>query len=190
MTPFPAWSTTSHSRLIISFGVTSQVTVEPVDQSQPEMAQRILDLMQRSYRVEAKLIGSNDFPPLRRTLANIQLSTASFLGITQSGNLVAVAELDRRNTIFVSEHATDEEVIEECLFIDSFVVSPDKFRQGLGAVLLGAILQRDGAEKIIVDTSVRNGPAIALYKKAGFSEESVYMHREGFEMIRLKYQAV
>lgn len=170
--------------------MTSQLSVELVDQSQRVTAQQILDLMQRSYKVEAELIGASDFPPLRRTLENIQSSTANFLAVAQLGELVALAELDNRNESFSSERAPDEEVIEECLFIDSFVVSPDKFRQGLGAVLLGAILRRGGAEIIIVDTSVRNGPAIALYKKAGFSEESVYMHREGFEMIRLKYQAV
>jgi len=40
-------------------------------------------------------------------------------------------------------------------------------------------------ETAVAETGVKNHPAIALYKKIGFKEETQWVNKEGIEKIRL-----
>ena len=160
--------------------MTSRVIAVRLDHSRFEVAQQIWDLMQRSYRVEAELIAADDFPPLRRSVKNIQASAASFVAVTEAGLPIAVAELG------TWEGAAGEgKPLAVYLSIESFVVSPDRFRQGVGAALLQAILAREASGRVVVDTALSNRPGISFYQSNGFVQVSEYENRDGFRMSRL-----
>jgi len=153
----------------------------PLIHSQLEVTKQIWSLFQQSYKVEAELIGSDDFPPLRRTVENIQASDSVFVGIIDQETTT-----DQELIIAAAELSSDK---NGNLSIDSFAVSPARFRQGLGVVLMCDIISRNNEREIIVDTSILNHPAIAFYKKAGFEDRSTYTNKHGFDMIRLHYVA-
>lgn len=136
----------------------------------PRQAERVLEVLLASYREEARLLGIADFPPLARTVAQVQGATSQFLGCFREGVLVAVAE--------VSGATGDKS-------IDAFTVHPGWFRQGLGSELLKFLLQRFAGEEMSVSTAAANRPAIRLYEGQGFVAQRRWRNRHGIEMIRL-----
>ena len=144
--------------------------VERIDHRQKPMARQIYSVFQRSYRVEARLLGVSLFPPLHSTIQDIQLRHSDFYGYWQGGSLAAVAELD------VGMHSVT---------ICSFVVDPDYFRQGIGSHLLDAVLSYFPGRDMVVETGLDNHPAIALYHKKGFREVSRRLTEIGIAKSRL-----
>lgn len=136
-----------------------------------EIAERIYQLFQASYSVEAKLLKIKDFPPLKKSTINIQSSKTQFWGYY---NNVAIAEIS-----ITANHI---------LSIHSFVVSPSYFRQGIGSKLLSDVLELLKWETAVVETGAKNHPAILLYKKFGFIEKKQWVNKEGIEktMLTLK----
>lgn len=96
------------------------------------IAAALWQLFQDAYAIEAALLDVTDFPPLRRTVADIQGSHTEFHGILAGGELAAVAELAR----------------EPDFCIDALVVAPTQFRRGLashsGEPLVGTPFGADG----------------------------------------------
>lgn len=125
-----------------------------LDQADSHQSAAIRKLLFDSYSVEAALIGVEDFPPLRRTLDDIESSPATFCGCAQGGTLVAVAEI--------------EEDRDHRVNIASFAVHPGSFRKGVGSKLLRHVLARLEKVVVTVSTASCNAPAIALYSKNGF----------------------
>ena len=146
-------------------------TIEKIDHQQKKIARQIYTVFQRSYSIEADLLGVASFPPLLNTLQDIRNRETDFYGYWLDKKLAAVAEL---------------EVTDELTDICSFVVDPDHFRMGIGSRLLDAVLSYFPDRKKVVETGVDNYPAIALYKKKGFREEGRWLTEIGIAKVRLK----
>lgn len=136
-----------------------------------EVAAAIHGVMMRAYRVEADLLGLLDFFPLHRTTEQISASNTIFLGITLSGTLAAVAEIETEET--------------QRIHISSLVVLPDHFRRGLATALLQHIVERSGHGDISVSTAARNRPALNLYALHGFHEHRHWATHDGISMVTL-----
>lgn len=134
------------------------------------VAQQIHRVFQRSYQVEAQLIGVSDFPPLRRSIENVIHSTTFFYGFIENKALAAVIEIS-----LVNKH----------LSIESLVVDPDYFRKGIAGQLLTFTLEHFSYHTASVETAVVNLPAIKLYQKHGFKERQRFTPAHGIEKIAL-----
>ena len=98
-----------------------------LDISDVAIASELSELQRRAYRVEAALIGSEEIPPLRETLAELQGSGETFLGARVDGTLVA---------------AISWRVVGETIDLHRLVVDPARFREGLGSALVRAVPAR------------------------------------------------
>ncbi|ABC31051.1 Histone acetyltransferase HPA2/related acetyltransferase [Hahella chejuensis KCTC 2396] len=140
--------------------------------TQADIARELYELFQSAYRVEAKLIGVEQFPPLRRTAADIMRSSTQFLGYRQVSRLVAAVEIERQG---------------EWLSIHSLVVVPDMFRQGFANGLLEYVFtqshQFGRAKGVKVSTAAVNAPAISLYERFGFRKVGENRTPEGISVV-------
>ncbi len=125
-----------------------------LDHCNPEIAEAILAVQMAAYRQEAALLGLQDFPPLRQTLAGVRASTDSFYGLHMDSTLAGVIAVGAGETGVMA--------------INALTVHPDHQRRGIGARLLGDVIARHGDGGLIVQTAVRNTPALILYGQAGF----------------------
>ena len=117
-------------------------------------ARRVLDLQHRSYRVEARLVGSDNLPPLKDTIATLQRCGETFYGFFAGEELTAVISHKRYG---------------ELLDIHRLFVSPDHFRAGRASALLLFVENAEtGIERTIVSTGSLNTPARKLYVAHGF----------------------
>jgi ribosomal protein S18 acetylase RimI-like enzyme len=144
--------------------------MELLEHYSESVAIQIHDVFQVSYKVEAELVGVDDFPPLRRNASVIQSSDSLFLGHRIEGDLAAVVEF--------TENGED-------LSIDSLVVHPQYFRRGLASQLLQSLLAKIPWQNAYVDTAAANSPALDLYRKFGFSESKRWKTADGIEKVRL-----
>ncbi|SFX49315.1 Acetyltransferase (GNAT) domain-containing protein [Thermoactinomyces sp. DSM 45891] len=130
--------------------------IQKLDMRDPEMAQKLLDIEIPAYQVEADIIGSTKIPYLLDTVDKIQSSKETFFGYWVDGNLAGVI------SFMLEGNVVD---------IYRLVVSPQHFRQGIGAKLLSFLFTHyTGMEKFLVQTGADNIPAMKLYKKFGFQE--------------------
>lgn len=120
-----------------------------------ETASQIHSVFQLSYAIEAELLGASDFPPLKRPLESYLKSTNDFYGHFECDELAGVIEVERTDT-----H----------IDINSLVVNPKFFRRGIGKKLLEFTINGFDLKLIIVETGVKNTPAVELYKMLGFKE--------------------
>lgn len=135
-------------------------------------AQTMLDIQQRSYKVEANLIGFQNLPPLFQTAKNIQKDHASYLAYFIQDSIVG----------FLSYETSNDQ-----LEIHKMVVDPSFFRQGIASKLLDQlILENKETKTIIVSTGAKNTPAIDLYKKKGFILTHTTTIEDTLEIAHLK----
>ncbi len=134
------------------------------------VSEEIYKLFQNSYKIEQAIIGVVDFPPLKRTVEDIQKSNSMFGGLFYEGRLVSLIEY----TI------DDNEIM-----IDSFVTSPKYFRRGFGSRLFQYFLSKHQSKKILVETALKNNPAITFYKKFRFTQEKIWATPDNIEIITL-----
>lgn len=151
--------------------------ITALDPSQAEMAARIYQLFQRSYRVEAELVGITPFPPLERTANQIQTHAQRFLGCWEEDCLAAAVEY---------EHQTESPGGH--LSIHSLVVDPSYFRQGVASRLLAHLLTDLRWRSACVETAAANQPAIALYQKFGFVLQKRWRTSHGIDKVQLSLQ--
>jgi GNAT superfamily N-acetyltransferase len=145
---------------------------ELLDHRSHEIANRIHDLFQCSYQVEAELIGASGFPPLERSAWDVRTATSCFLGQWIGAELAAVVEYSGDET-----H----------LSIDSLVVHPQFFRRGIASRILQALLEQVRWQTADVETAAGNAPAIALYEKCGFYPSRRWTSEDGIEKVQLLY---
>ena len=131
-------------------------------------AKQIYQTFQVSYAVEAGLLGSDDFPPLKRTVKNIMGSNTTFYGYLKKDVLMAVMEI-RINPTYIH--------------IQSLTVDPLYFRQGIWNSLLNFAIDSFPSETYKVETGLGNIPAIRMYENFGFIKEKVWMTDVGIEKI-------
>lgn len=147
-------------------------SIQLIDHAEIEIAAAIHSVFQVSYQVEADLVGSDNFPPLQRSIQNIANSQTDFYGFYIDKILAAVMELERSSNHF---------------HICSLVVDPAYFRQGIGRKLITYAFDTHNPISATVETAAVNEPAIALYKKLGFEKDCIYMTDVGIPKIKLKY---
>jgi ribosomal protein S18 acetylase RimI-like enzyme len=144
--------------------------IELLDHNSESVAIQIYDVFQLSYKVEASLVGVEDFPPLRRSASDIQSSSSQFLGKRIGLNLAAVVEYAHSG---------------KYLSIDSLVVHPHYFRRGLASQILQSLLDKIQWQTACVETAAANNPALVLYQKFGFSESKRWDTADGIEKVQL-----
>jgi ribosomal protein S18 acetylase RimI-like enzyme len=110
-----------------------------------------------AYAEEARLLQVSTFPPLQRTIADIEHSLDHFFGARLGEVLVGLV------SISAPEEAGERQ-------ISSLVVLPEFQRRGIGGALVSAVISKFDNEPLVVTTGALNAPALALYAKFGFVE--------------------
>ncbi|MCP4460495.1 MAG: GNAT family N-acetyltransferase [Cytophagales bacterium] len=128
-------------------------------------------VFQVSYAVEAELLETTDFPPLKRTISEFVDTSTEFYGCQKEGQIVAIVE------ILKSEDATH---------IQSLVVHPKHFRQGLGQQLVQYALDNFDSILFTVETGLANEPAIRLYEHFGFKQIFQWDTDHGIRKVKLE----
>jgi ribosomal protein S18 acetylase RimI-like enzyme len=147
------------------------VELRRADASDPAVAAELVDLQRRAYRVEAGLIGSDQIPPLRETVAELRESGETFLVARDADGALAGAISWR--------------VVGSTIDLHRLVVDPGRFRQGVGSALVRAALASvPGAERAVVQTGAANAPAVALYRREGFEPDGEFEPLPGLRVAR------
>lgn len=149
--------------------------IRKLDPADLSVAGEIREVFQASYAVEAKLLGAVDFPPLKRPLESFLRSENEFYGIREQGRLAGVAEVVPG---------------EKSVHIQSLVVHPEFFRQGIGGALVSFVLERFSPPVFTVETGLENHPATELYHKFGFREVGQYDTDHGVRKVRFERRSL
>lgn len=147
------------------------VQIIRLDHQQNRTATDIHAIMQAAYKIEAELLGVEDFHPLKRGITNIQTATTVFYGFQRNDSLAAVIEI--------------EQLPDSTIEIDSLVVTPAFFRQGLGSRILKHVFTLFPGRAFLVSTGAKNLPALNLYRKLGFIDSKLWETPCGIKMISL-----
>lgn len=145
--------------------------IEKLDHTSIEITKKIRSVFQVSYAIEAKLLKAHNFPPLKRSLDNFLNSKTEFYGIWKSTEIIAVIEI---NNEFDATH------------IQSLVVNPKHFRQGLAQQLITYIFTTYNSKLFTVETGVDNKPAITLYEKFEFKAIKEWNTDHGVRKVRFE----
>jgi ribosomal protein S18 acetylase RimI-like enzyme len=137
------------------------LTIALLDHRSREVAQRIHAIQIAAYRLEADLMGVKRFPPLERSVEDVQGSPEQFWGAQEGEALLGVIGLERLGAAEI--------------LISSLAVAPAHHRRGVGRALVQNALDSRGSCALVVSTGVKNGPALYLYRQLGFIE-----HRRRF----------
>jgi ribosomal protein S18 acetylase RimI-like enzyme len=133
------------------------VSIVPLDHHDFAVAEQIRAVHALAYAQEALLLGVTDFPPLRRTVEDIQSSAECYLGALRDGTIVGALSI-----------APDDELGQ--VLITSLVVHPDHQRNGIARSLMRELFRLGIQDVFAVCTAAANVPAIALYRGLGFTE--------------------
>ena len=131
-------------------------------------AHQIWCIFQSSYTIEAKILKAINFPPLNRTIAQFLLSKTKFYAFYEGKVLCGIIEIDHNNTL---------------THIQSLVVDPEYFRQGIARKLVAYVLSICNSKIITVETGLKNIPAIKLYKSFDFKEKNQWDTDHGVRKI-------
>lgn len=145
--------------------------IEKLQNNNIEVSKRIRTVFQLSYKIEAKLLKATDFPPLKRPLKSYVNSNTAFFGYLKEKELVGVIEIEH-NTNFIK--------------INSLVVHPTFFRQGIAGKLMEFVFNTFDSNLFVVETGLDNGPATELYKKFDFKEVQQYNTDHGIRKIKFE----
>jgi len=144
--------------------------IKKLEHSNEEIANQIFTVFQNSYKVEAELIGTLDFPPLFRTVSDIKKSKTQFYSFVENECNAAIIEI-----------ALDNQQLE----INSLTVDPKFFRKGIASKLLSYVIEELDFKGATVETAVVNLPAIKLYNKHGFIEFKRWTPSHGIEKVAM-----
>lgn len=147
--------------------------ISKLNHKNEETARTIHSLFQLCYKLEALLLKLDiaDFPPLNRTITDIQKSTSDFYGIQEQTQLIALIEVESS---------------KEGNHIASLVTHPDHFRKGLASQLVHFVLETKMTENITVETALNNVSATKLYQKFGFQKVKQWDTKTGLRLVRFK----
>jgi len=136
-----------------------------------DVAEQIHSLFQLSYAVEAKLLKSDNFPPLKRPLESYLKNDTLFFAYLDNDEFVGIIEIKQ------GTNNTN---------INSLVVNPNYFRRGIARKLIAFVFSTFESESFTVETGLNNFPANELYKKLGFIEIKQWDTDFGIRKIRFK----
>jgi len=145
--------------------------IEKLDHTTPEIAELIYKVFQVSYAVEAKLLKAKDFPPLKRQVNDFLSAETAFYGYWKNQELVAVTEIRS---------------FSNSIHIQSMVVVPHYFRQGIAKELISYIFEIYKTDMFTVETGAANLPAIKLYEKHGFTLVKEWETAFGIRKVRFE----
>jgi RimJ/RimL family protein N-acetyltransferase len=137
----------------------SAITIEPLNPRERAVASSIHSVQLAAYTQEAQLLGVSNFPPLERTVDEVQTSDELFFGASLGGALVGVAAIEASKG-------------QLRVYISSLVVLPEAQRSGVATALLQEVLRRFAQNVVVVSTAAENTRALALYKRFGFIERA------------------
>jgi ribosomal protein S18 acetylase RimI-like enzyme len=145
--------------------------IKKLDHTNLAIATKMRVVFQESYAVEAALLNATNFPPLQRPLESYIKSTTTFFGYHIKDEIVGIVEVSPK---------------EKTTHINSLVVSPHFFRQGIGRELMNYILQKFFSKVVTVETGLENIPASKLYTSFHFKEVKQWDTDHGVRKIRFK----
>lgn len=145
--------------------------IERLQNKDMEVSEKIRSVFQLSYKIEAELLNATDFPPLKRPLENYVNSETEFFGYFKENELAGVIEITHNDN-----HT----------HINSLVVSPDFFRQGIARKLMEFVFKTFDSKLFVVETGLENGPATKLYKKFDFKEVKQWDTDHGVRKIKFE----
>ena len=145
--------------------------IEKIDNKRNQIALEIRRIFQASYAIEAKMLKAIDFPPLKRTISQFIDSNSEFYAYYMKQNIVGLIEISSNQSV---------------THIQSLVVYPKYFRQGIGKKLVMFVLDTYTSINFTVETGIDNHPAIKLYISLGFEEQSQWDTDHGVRKVRFK----
>ena len=145
--------------------------ITKINNKENKLAEEIRAIFQVSYAVEAKMLKAVDFPPLKRTVSQFLNSNSKFYAYYLIENIAGVIEIEND---------------EDSTHIQSLVVYPKYFRNGIGRKLVQFILDNYKAKTFTVETGIYNHPAIKLYKSFGFQEQEQWDTNHGVRKVRFE----
>jgi GNAT superfamily N-acetyltransferase len=145
--------------------------IKILNNQNPVVTVRMRQVFHASYAIEAEILQADNFPPLKRTLDEYRDTDTQFYGYLQKHDLAAVIEIRH---------------LKSSIHIQSLVVDPYYFRQGIAAQLLDYVLHHNNTPLFTVETGLANIPAIKLYEKLGFKEVRQYLADPGIKKICLE----
>ena len=145
--------------------------IKQLDNSNIGVATIMMQVFMESYAIEANLLDTKDFPPLKRPLDGYTESTNEFYGYYEDEQLGGVIEIVEK-----PEHT----------HIQSLVVSPKFFRRGIGSKLIQHAFKHYNSDLFMVETGAKNGPAIQLYERLGFTLIKEFDTIHGIIKVRLE----
>ncbi|MFT4666199.1 MAG: ribosomal protein S18 acetylase RimI-like enzyme [Polaribacter sp.] len=145
--------------------------IEKLQNNNIEIAKKIFSVFQISYKVEAELLKAIDFPPLKRPLEKYINTNTAFYGFFKSQKLAGVVEISSN---------------DKFTHINSLVVHPDFFRQGIGRKLMEYVLHAFDSNLFVVETGLENVPAIKLYEGFGFKEVKQWDTDHGVRKVKFE----
>ena len=146
--------------------------IKKLDHTNLAIATKMRVVFQESYAVEAALLNATNFPPLQRPLESYIKSTTMFFGYHIKDEIVGIVEVSPK---------------EKTTHINSLVVSPHFFRQGIGRDLMDYILQNFSSKVFTVETGLENIPASKLYTSFHFKEVKQWDTDHGVRKIRFEF---
>lgn len=144
--------------------------VAPIEPLDPGHLQALHALQQAAYLREARILGIQDFPPLRETLATLRGTRERLMGAWEGETLVGVLGSEPED----GHH-----------LITRLAVDPGRFRKGVGSLLLAHFISRHGQAGLSVQTGMDNVPALRIYQKHGFLIMQFSRSQEGIRLVRL-----
>ena len=145
--------------------------IKQTDPKDPGVSASLYKLFQASYAIEAALLKAVNFPPLSRTQDGFYASETDFYVFWKEEEMAGAVELY---------------LTEEHLHIQSLVVDPRFFRQGIGRQLMEFVLEHIEAPLYMVETGKDNGPASMLYENMGFKLVADWMTDVGIQKVRFE----
>ena len=135
--------------------------IGPLDPRDAAVARQLHGVWSRAYTQESTLLGLKDFPPLDRSVQDLQASTDHFIGAWRGDTLLGAVALAR--------DAEPPPASAPPLAINTLIVDPAHQRQGVARLLMNAVLQQARGVALTVATGAANAPARALYAEFGFA---------------------
>ena len=143
--------------------------IERIDHTNLDNANKIWDIFQHSYAVEADILKAVNFPPLQRSVSDFLVSETIFFAYYINFDIAGLIEID---------------INQETIHIQSLVVYPKYFRQGIGKSLVRSVLTSHLSFQFTVETGVDNVPAKRLYSSLGFTELYEWDTDHGIRKVR------
>lgn len=130
--------------------------IKKLNLNNTEIVKTILELQKASYRIEAKLIGFYDIPPLKDTIESLKECGEIFYGYYIEDTLAGIISY---------------KLIDDVLDIHRVAVKPRFFHMGIAGKLINFVEElEDYKNKVVVSTGKENIPAVSLYLKNGYKK--------------------